>query len=236
VESPAWAGAWRRGLDRLMLNASLDLPAGRVRVLAIGSHADDIELGCGGALLRLAARGSDVELTWVVLGAHGARAEEARASATSFLMGTSPASRIIVEDFRDGFLPYDGGAVKDRFEQLKTEVSPDVIFTHTGIDLHQDHRLVAELTWNTFRDHLILEYEIPKWDADLRAPNVYVPLSEELVERKVELLLEHFPSQREKHWFTGDLFRALMRLRGMEASSPSRFAEAFRCRKLVLAG
>jgi len=110
-----------------------------------------------------------------------------------------------------------------------------VIFTHVGIDLHQDHRLVSELTWNTFRDHLILEYEIPKYDADLTAPNVYVPLSEAVVQRKVELLLEHFPSQRDKHWFTEDLFRGLMRLRGMEANSPTRFAEAFRCRKLVLA-
>jgi LmbE family N-acetylglucosaminyl deacetylase len=218
-----------------MLNASLDLPAGRARVLAIGCHADDIELGCGGTMLQLAAR-TDVEVTWFVLGAEGARADEARASASAFLAGASPASRIIVGDFRDGFLPYDGGAVKERFEQLKGDVSPDVIFTHTGIDLHQDHRLVSELTWNTFRDHLILEYEIPKWDADLQAPNVYVPLAEELVDRKVELLLEHFPSQRAKHWFTDDLFRALMRLRGMEACSPSRFAEAFRCRKLVLAG
>ena len=219
-----------------MLTASLDLErgGGPARVLAIGCHADDIEIGCGGTLLALAERRPDVEVTWLVLSANGARGEEARASAAAFLAGV-PASKVVVEGFRDGFFPYLGPAVKERFEALKQEVSPDLIFTHAGIDLHQDHRLVSELTWNTFRDHLILEYEVPKYDADLTAPNVYVPLTEALLMRKVELLLEHFPSQRGKHWFTDDLFRGLARLRGMEANSPTRFAEAFRCRKLVLA-
>ena len=219
-----------------MLGASLDLERGPARVLAIGCHADDIEIGCGGTILALAERRPDLEVTWLVLSADGARAEEARSSATAFLAGSSAEPTIVLERFRDGFFPYLGGAVKERFEELKRELSPELIFTHVGIDLHQDHRLVSELTWNTFRDHLILEYEIPKWDADLTAPNVYVPLSEKLVGRKVELLLEHFPSQREKHWFTEDLFRSLMRLRGMEANSPTRYAEGFRCRKLVLAG
>ena len=218
-----------------MLTASLDLERGPARILAIGCHADDVELGCGGTLLALAERRPDLEVTWVVLGAAGVRAQEARSSAAAFLDGTSATATVVVEGFRDGFFPYLGPAVKDRFEELKREVSPEVIFTHVGIDLHQDHRLVSELTWNTFRDHLILEYEIPKYDADLTAPNVYVPLSDEVVRRKVELLLEHFPSQRDKQWFTEDLFRGLMRLRGMEANSPTRFAEAFRCRKLVLA-
>ena len=217
-----------------MLTASLDLERGPARVLAIGCHADDVEIGCGGTLLALAEQRPDLEVTWLVLGANGVRADEARASAAAFLAGT--ASTVVVEGFRDGFFPYLGPAVKERFEQLKGEVSPDVIFTHAGVDLHQDHRLVSGLTWNTFRDHLILEYEVPKWDADLSAPNVYVPLSDEIVGRKIELLLEHFPSQSGKHWFTDDLFRGLARLRGMEANSPTRFAEAFRCRKLVLAG
>jgi LmbE family N-acetylglucosaminyl deacetylase len=217
-----------------MLSTSLDLPPASARVLAIGCHADDIEVGCGGTLLQLAERHPDLQVFWLVLSADGVRADEARAGAAVFLAGVSTAPTIVVEAFRDGFFPYAGEALKERFEQLKTEVSPDVIFTHAGNDLHQDHRLVAELTWNTFRDHLILEYEIPKWDADLAAPNVYVPLRDDVVERKVEFLLEHFPSQRTKHWFTDDLFRGLMRLRGMEAASPSRFAEAFRCRKLVL--
>jgi LmbE family N-acetylglucosaminyl deacetylase len=216
-----------------MLTASLDLERGPARVLAIGCHADDVEIGCGGTLLALAEQRPDLEVTWLVLGADGVRADEARASAAAFLAGVS--STIVVEGFRDGFFPYLGPAVKERFEQLKGEVSPDLIFTHAGVDLHQDHRLVSELTWNTFRDHLILEYEVPKWDADLSAPNVYVPVSEELLARKVELLLEHFPSQHGKHWFTADLFRGLARLRGMEANSPTLFAEAFRCRKLVLA-
>ena len=217
-----------------MLTASLDLERGPARVLAIGCHADDVEIGCGGTLLALAERRPDLELTWLVLGADGARAGEARASAAAFLTEASTEPTVVVEGFRDGFFPYLGTAVKERFEELKREVSPEVIFTHVGIDLHQDHRLVSELTWNTFRDHLILEYEIPKYDADLAAPNVYAPLSEAVVRRKIELLLEHFPSQRGKHWFTEDVFRGLMRLRGMEANSPTRFAEAFRCRKLVL--
>ena len=219
-----------------MIAASLDLERGPARVLAVGCHADDIEIGCGGTILALAERRPDLEVTWLVLSANGARAEEARSSAEAFLAGARSKPTVLVESFRDGFFPYLGGAVKERFEELKREVSPDVVFTHVGIDLHQDHRLVSELTWNTFRDHLILEYEIPKWDADLTAPNVYVPLPGDVVARKVELLLEHFPSQRTKHWFTEDLFRSLMRLRGMEANSPTRFAEAFRCRKLVLAG
>jgi LmbE family N-acetylglucosaminyl deacetylase len=204
------------------------------RVLAIGCHPDDIEIGCGGTILDLAEQRPNLEATWLVLSADGGRAGEARASALRFLEGLASRPQVFVESFRDGFLPYDGAAVKERFEQLKNEVSPDVIFTHVGNDRHQDHRLASELTWNTFRNHLILEYEVPKWDADLTAPNVYVPLSETIVARKVELLLEQFPSQRERHWFTDDLFRALLRLRGMEANSESGYAEAFHCRKLVI--
>jgi LmbE family N-acetylglucosaminyl deacetylase len=219
-----------------MLTASLDLRDGPASVLVIGCHADDIEIGCGGTLLALAERRPDMEVTWLVLSANGARGEEAHASAAAFLSDLEKQPRILLETFRDGFFPYLGGAVKDRFEALKDEVSPELVFTHVGVDLHQDHRLVSELTWNTFRNHLILEYEIPKYDADLAAPNVYVPLAPDVLQRKVDLLLEHFPSQRGKHWFTEDLFRSLARVRGMEANSPTLFAEGFRCRKLVLAG
>jgi LmbE family N-acetylglucosaminyl deacetylase len=204
------------------------------RVLAIGCHPDDIEIGCGGTILDLVERRADLEVTWLVLGGHGTRVDEARASAAGFLDGLSSPAQVFVEGFRDGFFPYEGGAVKERFEQLKSEVAPDVIFTHAGEDRHQDHRIACELTWNTFRNHLILEYEIPKWDADLTPPNVYVPLSEAIVDRKVALLHEHFVSQRDKHWFTDDLFRALLRLRGMEANSESGYAEAFHGRKIVL--
>jgi LmbE family N-acetylglucosaminyl deacetylase len=204
---------------------------GPLRVVAVGSHADDIEIGCGGTLLRLArTRGLDVH--WIVLSASEERAAEARKSAEAFL-DRAASSQIAVEGFRDAFFRY-GGEVKEYFETLKARVSPDLILTHHGSDLHQDHRLVAELTWNTFRDHLILEYEVPKYDGDLGSPNVFVHLDEEAARSKVALLLESFPSQATRPWFTEDLFMALMRLRGMESASPSGLAEAFYARKVVL--
>jgi LmbE family N-acetylglucosaminyl deacetylase len=216
---------------------ALSLGGGRrlESVLAIGCHSDDIEIGCGGTISLLLEQHPELEVTWFVLSAEGARADEARASAAAFLAGARRPPRIVLESFRDSFFPYMGGEVKDAFERIKPEISPQLVFTHAGTDLHQDHRLVSELTWNTFRDHFILEFEIPKYDADLGAPNVFVPLREEVVQRKVSTLLEQFGSQRSKHWFTEDLFLGLMRLRGMEANSPTGYAEAFRCRKLQLA-
>ena len=212
----------------------LSAAEGLSSVLAIGCHADDIEIGCGGTVLSLMERNPAIEVTWIVLSAHDVRADEARAGAASFLAAAETPPNIVLKPFRDGFFPYTGAEIKTLFEELKHEVAPSLIFTHAGIDLHQDHRLVSELTWNTFRDHLILEFEIPKYDADLSSPNVFVPLSDEIVEKKIELLLDHFPSQRSKHWFTDDLFRAMMRLRGMESNSPTNYAEAFRCRKMLL--
>jgi len=203
-----------------------------LEVLALGAHSDDIEIGCGGTLLRLAQAVPELKVTWVVLSAAGDRGNEARAGAEAFLQGVAEAE-IEVERFQDAFFRY-GPEVKEYFEGLKAKVSPDLILTHHGSDLHQDHRLVAELTWNTFRDHLILEYEIPKYDGDLGSPNVFVHLDEETCRRKVEALLACFPSQGEKPWFGGDVFRALLRLRGMESRSPSGLAEAFYGRKLVL--
>jgi LmbE family N-acetylglucosaminyl deacetylase len=205
------------------------------RVLAIGCHADDIEIGCGGTLLALARSNSELSVHWVVLSAHGEREEEARASAAAFLGDSVAELRVDVHDFRDGYLPYSGGEVKDVFEALKAEIEPDIVFTHAGYDFHQDHRLACELTWNTFRNHLILEYEIPKVDGDLGRPNVFVPLAAVEVERKLELLETHFGTQAGRHWFDRDTFRGLMRLRGMEAVAPERFAEAFTARKVVLA-
>jgi LmbE family N-acetylglucosaminyl deacetylase len=202
-------------------------------VLALGAHADDIEIGCGATLLAL-MRTHALDVTWVVLGADGVRETEARASADSFLAGARTSS-VVCHRFRDGFFPYVGGEVKDVFETLKAEVEPDVILTHTRHDLHQDHRLVCELTWNTWRNHLILEYEIPKYDGDLGSPNVFLPVAREDAEEKIRLLASMFESQREKHWFDDELFRGLMRLRGMEARSPTGYAEAFHARKLVLA-
>ena len=209
-----------------MLTLELGAATG-LRVLAIGSHADDIEIGCGGTLLRLAQEVETLELHWVVLSAEGERADEARAGAAAF------GAEAEVLGFRDAFFRY-GGEVKEFFEELKGRVEPDLVFTHHDADRHQDHRLVAELTWNTFRDHLILEYEIPKYDGDLGAPNVFFQLPEDVARRKVELLVDSFPSQREKRWFTEDLFMGLMRLRGMECNAPSGLAEAFYARKLSL--
>jgi LmbE family N-acetylglucosaminyl deacetylase len=204
------------------------------RVLAVGCHSDDIEIGCGATLLALTRSHPGVEVTWVVLGASGERAAEARASANRFLEAAAR-SEVIVHEFRDGYFPYVGAAVKDVFESLKEVLDPQLVLTHTRFDLHQDHRLTCELTWNTFRDHLILEYEVPKYDGDLGSPNLFVPVTRELVDEKARLLLETFETQGGKHWFDPDVFRGLMRLRGMESRSPSGYAEAFICRKLSLA-
>jgi LmbE family N-acetylglucosaminyl deacetylase len=208
-------------------------PETGMRVLAIGCHCDDIEIGCGGTILKLIAEGAVSEIRWVVLSGDGERGDEARRSADAILEG-SPASEVVVRDFTDGFFPYEGQRVKDFFEEHKADFSPDVIFTHQRNDLHQDHRLCSELTWNTFRDHLILEYEVPKYDGDMGAPNVFVPLEEEIRRRKIDHLMGHFGSQRSKRWFTEELFSSMLRLRGMECNSPSSYAEAFFCRKAVL--
>ena len=204
------------------------------RILVIGCHSDDIEIGCGGTLLTLARANEELEIDWLVLAAPGARAEEARASAEAFTAGVA-AARVEVHAFRDGFLPYVGGEVKEVFEDLKGRVDPQIVFTHAGYDFHQDHRLASELTWNTFRSHLILEYEIPKYDGDLGRPNVFVPLTQAVVDQKLALLEEHFATQRGKHWFDRETFLALMRLRGLESVAPERFAEAFTARKVVVA-
>jgi LmbE family N-acetylglucosaminyl deacetylase len=203
------------------------------RVLAIGCHADDIEIGCGGTLLTLIAAYPELEVDWVVLAARDERADEARASAEAFL-ARARSTRIEIHPFRDGFLPYMGGEVKEVFEELKGRVDPQLVLTHTRHDLHQDHRHACKLTWNTFRRHLILEYEIPKVDGDLGVPNVFVPLTAAVAEEKVALLERHFPTQAGKHWFDRDLFLGLMRVRGMEAIAEERLAEGFTCRKATL--
>jgi LmbE family N-acetylglucosaminyl deacetylase len=203
----------------------------RLRVLALGAHPDDIEIGCGGTLLRLAGA-RELEVLWVVFCSTPVRAEEARASAARFLKGVT-SQRVEVGSHRDGFLPYEGGAIKDEFEALKTRFRPDVVLTHSRDDRHQDHRLISELTWNTWRDHLILEYEIPKYDGDFGTPNFFAPLPAAVLEKKIEFLLASFPSQSTKSWFSPDLFRAVARIRGMECNAPERMAEAFYCRKGV---
>jgi LmbE family N-acetylglucosaminyl deacetylase len=205
-------------------------PGGRpLTVVAIGAHSDDIEIGCGATILRLAESGLPLRVVWVVLSAGGARADEAGESARAFLAGVD--SDIRLASFRDAFFPHDE-SVKEFFEGLKRDVAPDIVLTHTRHDLHQDHRVVCELTWNTFRDHLTLEYEVPKYDGDLGSPNVFVPVEERVARRKCELLVEHFATQRDKHWFTEDVFLGLMRLRGVESRSPTGYAEGFHGRKV----
>jgi LmbE family N-acetylglucosaminyl deacetylase len=203
------------------------------RILCIGAHSDDIEIGCGGTILRLLSENDTAEVHWLVLGSSGQRDGEALASAESFLADAKQ-KNIRVENFKDGFFPYVGGELKDFFEGLKRTVSPDVIFTHYRHDLHQDHRLTSELTWNTFRDHLILEYEIVKYDGDIGTPNLFVHLDEMICQKKVKLLMDCFQTQRDKDWITPDAFLSLLRIRGIESKARGRYAEAFYCRKLVL--
>jgi LmbE family N-acetylglucosaminyl deacetylase len=208
------------------------LPArGPLTVLCLGAHADDIEIGCGGTILRLLAERRRVTVYWVILTANTIRDREARRTAARILRGAA-ASHLRIEHFRDGFLPYAGAEVKEVFEQLKP-VAPDLIFTHRGDDAHQDHRLVSQLTWNTFRNHSILEYEIPKYDGELGLPNVFVPLPPAIRRKKVRAIMAGFPSQRTKRWFTEETFEGLMRIRGVECAADEGYAEGFYARKLI---
>ena len=201
-------------------------------VLCLGAHPDDIEIGCGGTLLRLKRTLARIKFHWVVFTAPGTRGQEAAKGAELFTAGCE--KDFVLKEYRDGYLPHVGSEVKDSFEELKHLVNPHLIFTHWHDDAHQDHRLLSELTWNTFRDHLILEYEVPKYDGDMGRPNLFVPLEAPLYEQKVNCLFEAFQSQRAKRWFDRETFLALMRIRGMESNSSSGYAEAFYSRKLVL--
>ena len=203
------------------------------RVLCIGAHSDDIEIGCGGTLMQLVAAHPTLDVHWVVLSGSERRAAEARCAASRFLAAARN-PRLTIKSFRDGFFPYIGAEIKSFFEELKSELSPDLIFTHHRNDFHQDHRLVAELTWNTFRDQAIFEYEIPKYDGDLVTPNVFVPLAESTRREKISFLMESFVSQRDKPWFTPETFNGLLRLRGIECASPTGFAEGFHVRKSTI--
>ena len=202
-------------------------------MLCLGAHSDDIEIGAGGTLLCWIAQGMALDISWCVLGAVDEREDEARASASDFLEGAANA-KVEVRPFRNSFFPMHGAEIKDWFEELKARVTPDVILTHRRDDAHQDHREMSRHTWNTFRDHTILEYEIPKWDGDIGQPNLYVPLPKLVMQRKIDLLMKHFGSQRTRHWFDEETFRGLARLRGMECRAPQGYAEAFFGRKLAL--
>ena len=200
-------------------------------VLCLGAHSDDIEIGCGGTLLELIRDHERLTIWWVVFSAEGSRAREARASANAFLTGASR-KKIIVKQFRGSYFPYHGQQIKRSFEEIARAFRPDLIFTHYRDDRHQDHRVLSDLAWNTFRNHLILEYEIPKYDGDLGIPNTFVRLDEETCRRKVEHLCRFFRTQSNKHWFSEETFLSLMRLRGMECAT--KYAEAFYCRKWVV--
>jgi LmbE family N-acetylglucosaminyl deacetylase len=202
-----------------------------LNVLLLGAHSDDIEIGCGGTILRLIRENPEITVTWVVFSALGERGEEARKSAQEFLKDVQ-SQRVLVHGYRDGYFPHRGAEIKDTFEQLKGELAPDIIFTHYRHDLHQDHRVLCELTWNTWRDHFILEYEIPKYDGDLGTPNFFVHLDKDLCDRKTDALVRFFQTQGNKHWFTPETFQAILRIRGVECKSPGGYAEAFYSRKV----
>ena len=209
-------------------------PEGRpLDLLLIGAHPDDLEIGCGGTVLRWAREGRIARATWVVLSGDGPRVDEAGRSAERFLAGASE-YRTTIEDFRDGYFPYEGPGLKDVFEKIKKTVAPDIVLTHDRDDRHQDHRIVGELTWQTFRDHLILEYEVPKFDGELSHPNVYVEITEQDAADKARLLIDGFPSQSDRHWFTAETFTGLARLRGIECRSATGLAEGFVGRKILI--
>jgi len=209
-------------------------PRRPLSILCLGAHSDDIEIGCGGALLRLLGDRPGSSVRWVVFSADDERAGEARASAADFAAGAASLD-VTVHGFRESYFPFEGAAIKQSLAALAADVRPDVVFSHRRDDLHQDHRTIGELTWNHFRDHVIAEYEIPKYEGDLAPPNLFVPLDERTAERKIELLLQHFATQRGRSWFSARTFRGLMAVRGVECNSPSGFAEAFHLRKAILA-
>jgi LmbE family N-acetylglucosaminyl deacetylase len=203
------------------------------QILCLGAHSDDIEIGCGGAILKLIEMHPTLQVYWVVFAASGIREQEALSSARAFLKPVQKKT-VQIKGFKDGFFPYLGWEIKEFFELFKQEVNPDLIFTHYHQDAHQDHRLISELTWNTFRDHFILEYEIPKYEGDLGNPNFFIQLSKAQCQQKVLYLGEHFKTQHNKQWFTDETFFSLLRLRGIQCNAQDSYAEAFYCRKTIL--
>ena len=208
------------------------MPNQHLKILCIGAHSDDIEIGCGGSILRFLSEYKDVEVYWAVLGSNGKRDKEVIGSANKFLANAKK-KKIIIKNFKNSYFPYVGGEIKKFFEKNLKKISPEIIFTHYRNDLHQDHRIVSDLTWNTFRDHHILEYEIIKYDGDIGTPNFYVHLSNEVCREKIEIISESFKTQRNKDWFTKDSFYSILRVRGIESRAPEKFAEGFYCRKII---
>jgi len=202
------------------------------KILCLGAHPDDIEIGCGGTLLRMIDEVPNACFYWVVFSGDEQRQKEAIESAEIFLKKVEN-KNIIIKHFQESYFPFIGAQIKNYFEELKVGFSPDIVFTHYKKDAHQDHRLISDLTWNTFRDHFILEYEIPKYDGDLSTPNAYVDLGERHVNKKISHILEVFETQKGRFWFTEDTFRSILRLRGIESNAQGKYAEGFYCRKIV---
>ena len=217
-----------------MLKLELPQPKNRpLKILCLGAHSDDIEIGCGGTILRQLREKRKVEVDWIVFSGTNDRAGEAERSADLFLHG-AVRKNVVILSFRDGFFPYVGGEIKEFFEEIKKTLNPDVIFTHFRHDLHQDHRLICELTWNTFRNHLILEYEVIKYDGDLGSPNLFIPIDQAICQKKVKIISECFKTQGSRTWFDEEVFFSMLKIRGVECNAPDQYAEAFYCRKLVV--
>lgn len=214
-----------------MLN--IDFSTSPKSILLIGAHCDDIEIGCGGTVLHLVERYPEAHFEWIVFSSSPIRAQEAATSAEDLLINAG-SKNIRIQNFRNGYFPYIGAQIKDYFELIKSTINPDLIFTHHLDDRHQDHRTLAELTWNTFRDHLIFEYEIPKYDGGLRSPNFFVPVSQINANKKISMLMNYFVTEATKPWFTTETFAAMLRLRGIESNSPTGLAEGYYCRKMSI--
>lgn len=202
-------------------------------ILFLGAHCDDIEIGCGATMRRLVQQYPDAAYQWVVFSSDEQRAAETRHAAEILLAGAKEQT-ITIKAFRNAFFPFLGIELKEFFEELKQSVSPDLIFTHYREDRHQDHRTLSDLTWNTFRSHLVIEYEIPKYDGDLGQPNLYVPVTEAMMKQKIETLMTCYATQANHQWFTPETFSGLMRIRGIECDSPTGYAEAYFARKFVV--
>jgi LmbE family N-acetylglucosaminyl deacetylase len=203
------------------------------KILCLGSHADDIEIGCGGTILKFVEQVPQAQFLWVTFSGTEERFKELSQSAKCFLKNSNSSS-VVTYKFRESFFPFVGAEIKECFEKIRKDFSPDIVFTHCKGDAHQDHRLISDLTWNTFRNNFILEYEIPKYDGDLGQPNLFVHLDASSVNRKIKFILDSYSTQKEKQWFSEETFRSILRLRGIESNSESKYAEAFQCRKIVV--
>ena len=215
-----------------MINFDFNWNVQGPKVLFLGAHPDDIEIGCGGTIIDLLKHYNNAEIYWVVFSGNEIRKKEAIKSANAFLKDIEKKT-VIQKSFKENHFPYNGEKIRQVFSTVKSKFNPDVIFTHYRNDFHQDHRIISELTLNTFRDNIILEYEIPKYDGDLSKPQIFSPINKNILKSKVSLIIKYFQSQNDKFWFTEETFKSIARIRGIESKSKSGYAEAFYCRKII---